>query len=45
MHLNRMVQGDIRGYSFMYGAAGILIPASLSVVLTISEGGFVTLER
>ncbi len=34
-----------RGYSFMYGAAGILIPASLSVVLTISEGGFVTLEN
>ncbi len=33
-----------RGYSFMYGAAGILIPASLSVVLTISEGGFVTLK-
>lgn len=25
----------------MYGAAGILIPASLSVVLTISEGGFI----
>lgn len=31
-----------KGYSFMYGLAGILIPASLSVVLTISEGGFVT---
>lgn len=32
-----------KGYSFMYGVAGILIPASLSIVLTISEGGFVTL--
>ena len=30
-----------KGYSFMYGLAGILIPASLSIVLTISEGGFV----
>ena len=30
-----------KGYSFMYGVAGILIPASLSIVLTISEGGFV----
>ena len=25
----------------MYGIAGLLIPASLSIVLTISEGGFV----
>ncbi|MCZ2260198.1 cytochrome d ubiquinol oxidase subunit II [Sporosarcina sp. G11-34] len=32
-----------KGYSFMYGLAGILIPASLSIVLTISEGGFVTM--
>ncbi|WP_397540116.1 cytochrome d ubiquinol oxidase subunit II [Rummeliibacillus pycnus] len=32
-----------KGYSFMYGMAGLLIPASLSVVLTISEGGFVTI--
>lgn len=31
-----------KGYSFMYGLAGLLLPASLSVVLTISEGGFVT---
>ncbi|WP_203248544.1 cytochrome d ubiquinol oxidase subunit II [Sporosarcina beigongshangi] len=30
-----------KGYSFMYGIAGLLIPASLSIVLTISEGGFV----
>ncbi|WP_046175185.1 cytochrome d ubiquinol oxidase subunit II [Domibacillus indicus] len=27
-------------YLFLYGAAGLLIPASLSTVLTISEGGF-----
>ena len=32
-----------KGYSFMYGVAGLLIPASLSIVLTISEGGFVEL--
>lgn len=30
-----------KGYAFAYGAAGLLIPASLSVVFTISEGGFV----
>ncbi|WP_411955221.1 cytochrome d ubiquinol oxidase subunit II [Alkalibacillus sp. S2W] len=30
-----------RGYAFMYGATGLVIPASLSVVLTVSEGGFV----
>ncbi|QQZ07621.1 cytochrome d ubiquinol oxidase subunit II [Heyndrickxia vini] len=34
-----------KGYSFMYGIAGLLIPASLSVVLTISEGGFVTITN
>ncbi|WP_413380866.1 cytochrome d ubiquinol oxidase subunit II [Alkalihalobacillus sp. 1P02AB] len=33
-----------KGYAFMYGASGILIPASLSIVLTISEGGFVSME-
>ncbi|CAM3211535.1 cytochrome d ubiquinol oxidase subunit II [Filibacter tadaridae] len=32
-----------KGYSFMYGLAGILIPASLSIVLTISEGGFISM--
>ena len=32
-----------KGYSFMYGLSGLLIPASLSIVLTISEGGFVTM--
>ncbi|WP_249870623.1 cytochrome d ubiquinol oxidase subunit II [Oceanobacillus saliphilus] len=32
-----------RGYAFMYGASGLLIPASLSIVLTISEGGFVSI--
>lgn len=30
-----------KGYVTAYGIAGLLIPASLSVVLTISEGGFV----
>lgn len=28
-------------YIFLYGATGLLIPASLSTVLTISEGGFI----
>ncbi|MDN4072883.1 cytochrome d ubiquinol oxidase subunit II [Fictibacillus terranigra] len=28
-------------YSFMYGLTGLFIPASLSIALTISEGGFV----
>ncbi|MEI3604927.1 cytochrome d ubiquinol oxidase subunit II [Pseudogracilibacillus sp. SE30717A] len=32
-----------KGYSFMYGLSGLLLPASLSIVLTISEGGFVFL--
>lgn len=32
-----------KGYSFMYGLAGLLIPAALSVVLAISEGGFITI--
>ncbi|MEK4520776.1 cytochrome d ubiquinol oxidase subunit II [Psychrobacillus sp. FSL W7-1493] len=32
-----------KGYSFMYGLSGLLLPASLSIVLTISEGGFVDL--
>ncbi|WP_144541647.1 cytochrome d ubiquinol oxidase subunit II [Psychrobacillus sp. FSL K6-2843] len=30
-----------KGYSFMYGLSGLLLPASLSTVLTISEGGFI----
>lgn len=29
-------------YLFLYGATGLLIPASLSVALTLSEGGFIT---
>lgn len=29
-------------YLFLYGAAGLLIPASLSVALTMSEGGFIS---
>lgn len=28
-------------YLFLYGATGVLIPASLSTALTISEGGFI----
>lgn len=32
-----------KGYSFMYGLAGLFIPASLSIVLTISEGGFISM--
>jgi len=32
-----------KGYSFLYGIAGLLIPASLSIVLVIAQGGFVTL--
>ncbi|MEK4487253.1 cytochrome d ubiquinol oxidase subunit II [Psychrobacillus sp. FSL H8-0484] len=32
-----------KGYSLMYGLAGLFIPAALSIVLTISEGGFITM--
>ncbi|MFD1706625.1 cytochrome d ubiquinol oxidase subunit II [Siminovitchia sediminis] len=32
-----------KGYAFMYGIAGLLVPAALSVVLAISEGGFVSI--
>ncbi|WP_174727941.1 cytochrome d ubiquinol oxidase subunit II [Mesobacillus harenae] len=31
-------------FAFLYGMSGLFIPASLSIVLTISEGGFVTME-
>lgn len=31
-----------KGYAFVYGVSGLLIPAAFSVVLTISEGGFIT---
>ncbi|MCM3567421.1 cytochrome d ubiquinol oxidase subunit II [Neobacillus mesonae] len=34
-----------RRYTLLYGLTGLFIPASLSIVLTISEGGFVQLER
>ena len=30
-----------KGYALAYGASGLLLPAALSVVLTISEGGFI----
>ncbi|BCU82324.1 cytochrome D ubiquinol oxidase subunit II [Polycladomyces abyssicola] len=33
-----------RLYLFLYGATGLFIPASLSTVLTISEGGFIRKE-
>ncbi|WP_096270008.1 cytochrome d ubiquinol oxidase subunit II [Paucisalibacillus globulus] len=33
-----------KGYAFIYGLSGLLIPASLSIVLTISEGGFIYIE-
>ncbi|MEB3100523.1 cytochrome d ubiquinol oxidase subunit II [Ferviditalea candida] len=32
---------DNRFYMFLYGLTGLLIPASLTTVLTISEGGFI----
>ncbi|WJH34711.1 cytochrome d ubiquinol oxidase subunit II [Paenibacillus aurantius] len=32
---------DSRLYLLLYGASGLLIPAALSTVLTISEGGFI----
>ncbi|SHF72369.1 cytochrome d ubiquinol oxidase subunit II [Ornithinibacillus halophilus] len=31
-------------YMFLYGATGLFIPASLSVALTLSEGGFIVEE-
>lgn len=36
-------KGYHKGYALAYGIAGLLIPASLSVVFTISEGGFITM--
>ncbi|OEH93493.1 cytochrome d ubiquinol oxidase subunit II [Bacillus solimangrovi] len=35
---------DRKLYSVLYGITGVLIPASLTTVLTISEGGFITVE-
>lgn len=34
-----------KGYAFMYGVAGILIPASLSVVFAIAQGRVVSIEN
>lgn len=34
-----------KGYALMYGIAGLLIPASLSVVLAIAQGGFVSIDN
>ncbi|PGT99565.1 cytochrome D ubiquinol oxidase subunit II [Bacillus cereus] len=33
-----------KGYSFIYGVAGLLIPSALSVILTISEGGYISIK-
>lgn len=32
-----------KGYALAYGVSGLFIPAAFSVILTISEGGFVTM--
>ncbi|MCQ6282577.1 cytochrome d ubiquinol oxidase subunit II [Bacillus sp. EB600] len=32
-------------FTYLYGLTGLFIPASLSIVLTISEGGFVRMEN
>jgi len=32
-------------FAFLYGMTGLLIPASFTTVLTISEGGFISLEN
>ncbi|MBS4213168.1 cytochrome d ubiquinol oxidase subunit II [Neobacillus rhizophilus] len=34
-----------RRYTILYGLTGLFIPASLSIVLVISEGGFVTIRN
>lgn len=34
-----------RVFQFLYGATGLFIPASLSVALTLSEGGFIVEEN
>lgn len=33
--------GGHKGYALAYGVSGLLIPAAFSVILTISEGGFI----
>lgn len=32
-------------YIYLYGLTGLFIPASLSIMLTISEGGCIAMER
>ena len=32
-------------FTYLYGLTGLFIPASLSIVLTISEGGFIRMEE
>ncbi|ALS79390.1 MULTISPECIES: cytochrome d ubiquinol oxidase subunit II [Planococcus] len=34
-----------RGYIYMYGLSGLLLPAALSPVLAMSEGGFIQLDN
>lgn len=36
-------KGYHKGYALTYGLAGLLIPASLSIVFAVSEGGFVSM--
>ncbi|WP_018924929.1 cytochrome d ubiquinol oxidase subunit II [Salsuginibacillus kocurii] len=36
---------DSKVYSFLYGITGLLIPASFTTVLTISEGGFLDISE
>ncbi|SFL80192.1 cytochrome d ubiquinol oxidase subunit II [Salibacterium qingdaonense] len=36
---------DSRVYSFLYGISGLLIPASFTIVLTISEGGYLDVSE
>src|SRR5690606_30857431 len=33
-----------KGYAFIYGLSGLFLPASLSIVLTISEGGYIYIK-
>lgn len=36
---------DNKWHTFLYGVTGVLIPASFTTVLTISEGGFISIEN
>jgi cytochrome d ubiquinol oxidase subunit II len=41
---NYGIKKDSRFYLFLYGASGLLIPAALSTVMTISEGGYIDVD-